>query len=357
MSSARIRDHLAAFGLSRKEIDTYLAILRRGEATTGDVADAADVSRGYVYEVAETLAERGLVIVDESEALTMLRARPPAEAVSELSTRLTELESAVENVYSQPEQVEADLEIVRTRATVQRRVERHITDARSELFLVLPATSFGRLHGALADAVDRGVFVYCLLVAPGLDDLSTGSDDIGQFARVVRTWDDSAPVFVLRDAEAGLIGSHSLLTGHRSGDYAVAFNQREVSAGFYGNVISNVWPMGDQQFVADPIPLPNSFDHFRNGVTTVAQHLDAGRDLVADVQAIDTETGSERTLSEVPITAVKQSLVDPSTATFPVENSLLVEVDGETASVGGDYSGISSYHEDFAAGNIRIIEG
>lgn len=356
MSSARIRDHLAAFGLSRKEIETYLAILRRGEATTGDVADAADVSQGYVYEVAEALADRGLVSVDESANPTVLRARPPGEAVGELSTRLTELESAVENVYNQSEQVEAGFEVVRSRQSVERRIERHVADAIDEVFVVLPAPTFGRMRGALADAVERGVFVYCLLVGPDLESVVADEDDFGEVARVLRTWDARAPVFVLRDAAAGVIGSRGALTDRHGDSYAVAFNQPEVAGGFYGDVMGNVWSMADERFVADPVPLPNSFDHFRNGVTTAAQHVQAGRELVADLRVRDVETGGERTFSDAPVVAARQNLVEPTTSSFPVENSLVIEVDGETASVGGDYSGFGPYYEDFAAVNLRLLE-
>jgi len=44
MSESRIREHLRAFGLSTTEIETYLAVVCRGAATTGEVADAADVT-------------------------------------------------------------------------------------------------------------------------------------------------------------------------------------------------------------------------------------------------------------------------------------------------------------------------
>ena len=82
VSEQRIAEHLSAFGFPRKEIDTYLAVLRRRQATTGEVAAAADVSQGYVYEVAETLVDRGLLTVDEGANPAMLRARPAAEAVA-----------------------------------------------------------------------------------------------------------------------------------------------------------------------------------------------------------------------------------------------------------------------------------
>ncbi|MFB6150562.1 MAG: TrmB family transcriptional regulator [Haloarculaceae archaeon] len=356
MSESRIRKHLAAFGFSGKEIDTYLAVLRRGQATTGDVAAAADVSQGYVYDVAETLVDRGLVTVDESASPTVLRARPAAEAVAELSTRLSDLQSAVEDVYSEPTAVDVGFEVVRSRQTVERRVERFLADATHEAFLVVPATAFERVREAVAAAVDRGVYVYLLLVAPDVDSVADTVGDFGRYATAVRTWDARPPVFALRDARAGLVGSHGVLTGRHGDDYAVAFGQPEVANGFYGYLVSNAWSMAEPRFLAEPPGLPAAFDFFRNGVTTAARHVAAGRDLVADVDVTDTTTGAQRSLEGVPVVEVRQNLVEPTTASFPIENALTVEADAGRASVGGDYAGFGAYYEEFAARGLTLRE-
>jgi len=356
MSESRIAEHLAAFGFSRKEIDTYLAVLGRGQATTGEVAAAADVSQGYVYEVTETLVDRGLVTVDEGSNPTMLRARPAAEAVAELSRRLSDLQSAVEDVYNEPAAVDVGFEMVRSRQTVERRTERFLADATEEAFLVVPATAFERLRGAVADARERGVTVYLCLVAPDVEVVTDAIADFDRYATVVRTWDARPQVFVLRDNRAGLVGSHGVLTGRHGDEYAVTFGQPEVANGFYGNMVSNVWSMANPRFVADPPALPARFEYFRTGVTAAARHVNAGRDLVADVDVVDTGTDGERTLEGVPIREVRQSLVAPATARFPIENALVVETDHGPVSIGGDSAGFDPYYEDFAARGLTLRE-
>lgn len=354
MTESRIADHLAAFGFSRKEIDTYLAVLRRGQATTGDVATAADVSQGYVYEVAETLVDRGLVTIDETASPTVLRARPAAEAIAELSSRLSDLQSAVESVYSEPAAVDVGFEVVRSRQTVERRAERFLADATQEAFLALPATSFERLREPIAGAVDRGVSVYLMLVAPDVEIVVDAVEDWSRYATVVRTWDARPQVFVLRDARAGLVGSHGVLTGRHGDEYAVAFGQPEVANGFYGNMVSNVWAMGEPRFLADPPDLPATFDYFRNGVTAAAAHQKAGQSLVADVEVTDTDNGGARRLEDVPVVEVKQNLVAPATTEFPVENALVVETEAGRVSIGGDSAGFDPYYEDFAARGLTL---
>lgn len=382
MSEPRIREHLAAFGFSPKEVDTYLAVLRRGQATTGDVASAADVSQGYVYEVAETLVDRGLVTVDESASPTVLRARPAPEAIAELSSRLSDLQSSIEDAYSEPAAVDVGFEVVRSRQTVERRAERFLADATHEAFLVVPATSFDGLRDALADAVDRGVYVYLLLVAPDVGVVTDAVADFGRYATVVRTWDAKPPVFVLRDNRAGLVGAHGVLTGRHGDDYAVVFGQPEVANGFYGNTVSNVWSMADPEYLADPPALPAQFEYFRNGVTTAARYVDAGLNLVADVRVTethapaaadaatgtaaatrtetatgpDTVTGSDCALSGAPVREVRQNLVAPSSASFPIENALVVDTDEGPVSIGGDSAGFDPYYEDVAARGLTLKE-
>jgi len=356
VSESRIADHLAAFGFSRTEVDTYLAVLRRGEATTGEIATAADVSQGYVYEVTESLADRGLVTVDESATPTVVRARPAAEAVAELSRRLADLQSGIADVYSEPAASDLGFELVRSRGTVERRVERFLADATHEVFLVVPATAFERLREAVAAARERGVTVYLCLVAPDVKVVTDAVADFDRYATVVRTWDARPHVFALRDNREGLVGSHGVLTGRHGDEYAVVFGQPEITNGFYGNMVSNVWSMAESRFVADPLGLPASFEYFRSGVTAAARHLHAGRDLVADVDVVDTTTEGERTLTGVPVVEARQTLVAPETSRFPVENALVVEIEQGRVSVGGDSAGFDPYFEDFAARELTLRE-
>ena len=356
MSDARIAEHLSAFGLSETEIETYLAVLRRGEATTGEVAAAADVSQGYVYDVAESLVDRGLVTVDEGASPTVLRARSAGDAVAALSTRVSDLRAAIEDVYSEPPATDVGFEVIRSRSTVRNRIERFLADAAHEVFLVVPATTFADLREAMAAATERGVVVYCMLVAPDTEVVADAVSHFGEYARVVRTWEARPQVFALRDARAGLAGAHGVLTGRHSDDHAIVFGQPEVANGFYGNMVSNVWPMGELRHRSDPPELPTTFEYFRNGVTAAAQHVAAGRDLLADVTAADTGLDPQRRLENVPVAEVRQSLVPPETGSFPIENALVVETEDGRVSVGGDSAGFDPYYEEYAARELTLQE-
>jgi sugar-specific transcriptional regulator TrmB len=354
MGDSQIRETLSAFGLSAKEADAYLAILKRGEATTRAVSEAAGVSQSYVYEIATALAERGLVIVDESATPTKLRARPPEEAVDALSMHLSEFETAVEDVYEEPAETDTGFEVVHSSQTVERRLDRQLARADREIFAIVPATSFSVVADALADARERGLFVYCLLAGESAESQVAEMDNPGRYAHVVRTWDGRPPLFVMRDGRGGVLASHGMLTSRHGGGYAIAFNQLEVASGFFGNYVSNVWPMGEQRFLAGPPDLPATFETFRSGVTTAALHTTAGHDVVADLDVVATEADAERAVTGVPVREVRQNLVEPVTNAFPIENSLVVETDEGLVSVGGQTSGLGPYYEEYAAERVTI---
>ncbi|QSG10081.1 Sugar-specific transcriptional regulator TrmB [Halapricum desulfuricans] len=355
MSGDPLRKHLIAFGLSPTEIDVYRAILRAGSATTGEIADAAGVSQGYVYEVVETLADRGFVAVDESTSPTTIRAREPEAAIDGLTGRIDDLESAIEAEYAGGAG-RAEFEVVHSRATVRRRARSAIETADHEAFVVVPASEFEHLAGALADAVDRGVFVYCLLLGPDAAETADGLAEADRYANVLRVWEATPPVFVIADERTGVMGSYDVLSGRHGEEYALAFAQPEVASGFYGNLISNVWPMGETVFRSEPDPLPSRYDHLRTAVTNAALHREAGRELAADLLVERTDSGGRERFEDVSIVDVRQSLVGDPTAEFPMENSLVFEVDGQRYAVGNGGGGIDPFLEPYAAREVRLRE-
>ncbi len=52
---------LSELGLSAKETQVYLTLLRRGPSSVRHVAEAAQVNRGTTYDILKSLQEQGLV--------------------------------------------------------------------------------------------------------------------------------------------------------------------------------------------------------------------------------------------------------------------------------------------------------
>ncbi|MFC4356618.1 TrmB family transcriptional regulator [Halobium salinum] len=360
MSADALREGLVAFGLSEKEAETYLAVLRAGEATTGEVSRAAGVSQGYVYEVATELAARGLVTVDETTSPTRLRARPPEEALSGFDERLDRMSEAVEELFRESAAGEPTVEVVHSRATVRKRVVRAVEGARREVLLTLPATEFEHVREALAEATARGVTVYLQLVAPVESSVARDEEtDWDRYATVVKTWDATPPVTVVADEHTGVMGAHSILSGRHGTAYALVFSQRDIAGAFFGNAVSNFWPMGTVRHVADPEPLPATYDHVRTAVTDAALHRAAGRDLLADVtvRAVGAEESETTTYERVPVVDVRQSLVGEPTNEFPIENSLVFDTPDGRVATGSDDGSLRPFYEGYGAVSITLYDG
>ncbi len=354
MPEHELRDHLVAFGLSEKEAEAYLVVLQSGQATTSEVSQAADISQGYVYEIANELVNRGLVSIDESTTPTRLQARPPEEALGTFSERLDQMSDGLNRLYRHADPGEPAVELVHSRATVRKRIVRTIERARHEVVLTLPASEFAHLRTALADARDRGVTIYLQLVAP-LENSPT-EIDWNLYGTIVKTWDATPPVTVVADEQAGVMGAHSILSGRHGSAYALVFSQKDIAGAFFGNTISNFWPMGEVRHIAEPDPLPATYERVRTAVTNAALHRARGRSLRADVtiQRIGSEVTT--TYEQVPVVEVRQSLVGDPTNEFSIENSLVFDTPDGLIAAGGNDGSLQPFYEGYAAVSVTLSD-
>ncbi|EJN58322.1 TrmB family transcriptional regulator sugar-binding domain-containing protein [Halogranum rubrum] len=354
MTDRSLRDNLLAFGLSEKETDAYLAILRAGDATTGEISEVAGVSQGYVYEIAGELAAHGLITVDETTSPTLLRARPPEEALGDFAERLDQLGEDIDRLYRRSEPTEPSVEIVHSRTTVRKRIVRAIDRARHDVVLTVPASEFTHLQEPLSEARRRGVTVYLQLVAP----VGAVSPDVDweRFGTVVKTWDATPPVTVVADEQMGVMGSHGILAGRHGAAYALSFAQQDIAGGFFGNAISNFWPMGEVRYVSDPDPLPATYDHLRTATINAALHRAAGRSLLADVTVRAVGETETTTYERVPVVGVRQHLVGDPTNEFPIENSLVFETPDGRIATGGEDGSVLPFYEGYAAVSVTLYD-
>jgi sugar-specific transcriptional regulator TrmB len=355
MSKQTLRDHLVAFGLSEKEADAYLVVLQSGQSTTSEVSQAANISQGYVYEIASELVDRGLVTLDESTTPTRLRARPPEDALGTFSERLDLLSDKLDQLYRRAEPGDPAVELVHSRSTVRKRIARTVDRAENEVVATLPASEFTHLRMALAEARDRGVTIYLQLVAP-LEKFPVDTD-WDSYGTVVKTWDATPPVTVVADERAGVMGAHSILSGRHDSAYALVFSQPDIAGAFFGNTVSNFWPMGELRHVAAPDPLPTTYDHIRTAVTNAALHRAAGQSLRADVTIRQVGSEETSTYEDVAVVDVRQHLVGEPANEFPIENSLVFDTPDGPIAAGGNNGSLQPFYEGYAAVSVTLVDG
>ncbi|MXR40681.1 TrmB family transcriptional regulator [Halobaculum sp. WSA2] len=339
---------LKRFGLSDKEIDTYLTLLEHGEAKASTVAEAAGVSKRYVYSASEELEARGFVTVNDHVTPTTIRANPPGEVVDRLANDAKSMRPALEARFSREEAATEPFEVVKSRVTVVKRIRRAIAEASEEVTLSFPLDRLDEVTDDLRDAVDRGVLV--LLLLTGADE---GEADLGErlsgVATAARTWGQPMPSMLTVDGRTGVVAPAEMVARTNSGTQAIVFTQQQLGPVIVGSFLGNYWPAAAEAVVTEPAPLPATYTNFRHAVLQAELHRRSSDAVAAHVSGRRTDSGDPvETSGEV--VEVSQGLVSPANNEFPVQHSLTIEVDDERISVGGK----GAFVEDVEATEIRL---
>lgn len=345
MSDDAVRDRLVQLGFSDAEASMYLVVLRQGEATVADIADATDVSTRYVYERLDALADRGVVDVLDHQSPTTVRARPPEEAIDDLVAGLRDVEADLSTLYSEPDPPEVSFDLCKSPDTTMKRLRSLLAEASEEVVLALPGSRVVGVADELRAAVDRGVLVL-LLVGENRTDPDYAALD-GCYSSL-RVWDHEPPIMVASDVTAGLMAPVGFLT-RGDGENAVAVRQDQLVANLVGSFLGNYWPLADERVVRGPSELPRTFGNFRHAVFEAAVQRRADRTVEVAIDGRTTD-GTERRFSGRVID-VMQGLVEPRTSGFPIEARLVVDTGDETVSVGG----FGAFLEDVVAEETTLL--
>src|SRR6056297_1346604 len=347
MDDATLRAHLRRFGLSEKEVDTYLTLLEHGEATASTIADVAGVSKRYVYSVSEALANRGFVEVTDHVVPTTIRALPPDQVVDELVRDAEAMRPALEARHTRTEPSTDCFEVVKSRVTVLKRIRSFIDGADEELTLSVPLDVLDEVEDALRAAWDRGVLT--VLLVSGTDELPAEWADL---ASVTRVWSETMPTMLTVDRRVGVIAPIEMISSAHSDTQAIVFAQQHlgpvVAASFFGNY----WPIAHEAAVADPNELPTSHENFWHSIFQATLWLRADADLRATIEGRTTADNAYLEL-DCRVDDVTQGLVEPTNNSFPVEHSLTVEAEGRTYTVGG----YGAFLETIEADRVRLTLG
>lgn len=343
MSDETLTELLGRFGFSDKEIDTYLTLLEHGEAKASEIADDAGVSKRYVYSVSEELEKRGLVEQNSHVVPATIRARPPAAVTEQLKGSLDAMQDGLEERYQEPKPTTAQIDVVKSKPTVIKRIQSFVDDATQEITLSIPSNYFDAITEQLRAAVDRGVVVMLIVTN------TEGPGQLSQFASVGRSAEMMLPIVLTVDHERGVFAPPRLLLDADSDLQGIIYVQEQlspvISAAFFGNY----WPVAAQTYVTEPDPLPATFGHFRHAVLQATLHLREETPLRARVIGTATADGATVDLYGK-VADIKQSLVEPATSEFPIQQMLLLDTDDGPVSVGG----LGAFVEDVEAETVEL---
>lgn len=340
MDDADIADRLRQFGFSEKEIDTYFTILGHGEAKAATIAENAGVSKRYVYSISETLEERGFVEVKDHIVPTTIRANPPDTVIAQLTEELRAIQPRLESRFNRASQPTQQFEVIKSRVTVLKRIQRLLSQATEEVTLSVPVTLLSEIEDELRATLDRGVLVLLLVTCENPD--VDFPERIAAMASAVRVWRERAPMLLTVDQQRGIVAPNEMLMTSNTAKQAIVVAQQQLVPVFVGSFLGNYWPMADEVCTTEPAPLPQRYDGFRHAVLQAELHCRAGRSLTAQIEARSIDSNDDHEIRG-PIVDIRQSLTQPATNSFPVENALVVETDEGRVSVGGSGAFIEEY--------------
>jgi len=89
LASAKTMEALRSIGLNLYERKLWVALLARGTSTAGELSTIANVPRSRSYDVLQSLAEKGFVVVQSGKPLKYV-AIPPEEALEKAKAKIEE---------------------------------------------------------------------------------------------------------------------------------------------------------------------------------------------------------------------------------------------------------------------------
>lgn len=347
MDESEIAGRLRQFGFSDKEIDTYFTILGHGEAKAATIAENAGVSKRYVYSISETLEERGFVDVNDHIVPTTIRANPPEEVIAQLTGELKAMQPGLESRFNQAVQPTQQFEVIKSRVTVVKRIRQLLSGASEEVALSVPESLLPELEEILRTTLDRGVLVLLLVNGEDTVDLA---DQVADLASTVRVWGEFAPMLLTADRQRGLVAPNEMIMQSNTSKQAIVVDQEQLAPIFVGSFLGNYWPMADEVYVTEPASLPQTYNGFRHAVLQAELHDRTDQPLTAraTVQPVDADDGRSEDGPldiEGKIVEIRQNLVQPTTASFPVESSIFLagDTENERVSIGGTGAFIEEY--------------
>jgi len=89
LASSKVMDALKGIGLNLYERRLWVALLARGTSTAGELSEIANVPRSRAYDILQSLADKGFVVVQTSKPIRYI-AVAPEEALGRVKKKIEE---------------------------------------------------------------------------------------------------------------------------------------------------------------------------------------------------------------------------------------------------------------------------
>ncbi len=266
VASAKTLDALKTIGLNKYERNLWVALLSRGASTAGELSDISSVPRSRCYDVLESLAERGFVMIQPGKPMKYVAINPRdslervkkkiQEHAVELGNKIDrfvksdsikELEKLhKENIKTvKPEELTGAL---KGRYAMLQQMESMLKKAKKSVKLITTETGLAELaenHASvLKKASDSGVKVQ--IAAPVTKNLQDTAKELSKYAQIrdiaeVEFVEKMLGRFCIVDGEEFILGLTDDTKTHPTQDVALWTQSAHASSNVFDPFFELVW--------------------------------------------------------------------------------------------------------------------
>lgn len=259
-----VMDALKAIGLNLYERKLWVALLSRGVSTAGELAEISGVPRSRAYDVLESLAEKGFVLIKPSKPMHYVAIEPSdaferakaklLETANQMASKIdriknSEIGKKLKAIYKEgielvnPEEM---MSAIKGRHIMHKQIASMLKRARKSVKIMAPKATvkeISSVHRArLKKLHSKGVKVHILTDASPEDESIKELSDMFH-VRTLKGIEDAENLtsgFVMVDDKQALVEASSAKT-HPSQHASVWLNSEHISRNVLSPAFSQLW--------------------------------------------------------------------------------------------------------------------
>jgi len=261
VATQHLLDSLKQIGLNLYERKLWVALLSRGTSTAGELSSLAKVPHSRTYDVLESLAEKGFVMIQTTKPLKYV-AIPPAEALERAKKKIMENANIAAGRISQLQNSNTIKELeklykhgvsliepgemtgsLKGRHMIHQQMDTMFKNAKKKISIATTARGLADIHAKHADvlkkAASRGVKIR--IAAPINKENSRIVAELKSFADIRKVDKGLKGRFCIVDDSHVVLGLTDDKSVHPSQDVALWTQSEHVAANTIGPMFENLW--------------------------------------------------------------------------------------------------------------------
>uniref|UniRef100_UPI0025FBF5B6 TrmB family transcriptional regulator n=1 Tax=Thermococcus sp. TaxID=35749 RepID=UPI0025FBF5B6 len=169
MGEKEVEGRLKEFGLNEYEVRAYLALIKNGPLTAGELAALSGVPQPRIYDVVRTLMAKGFVITSQGRPKRVIPLSPDRvmEAIKRrYDDKIEHLKAALEELYTPHGEI-GSVVVVKSRITLEEYIKRAVENARFHLSMAMPTEILEKFKEDIKKKRDPSVSVNLFVYGGG----------------------------------------------------------------------------------------------------------------------------------------------------------------------------------------------